>query len=391
MRLVIAKTPGIEPGIPQKKVFKLDYDPAVPVIRVGRHLSNEIVISDVSVSRHHTELTVQPEGLLVKDLGSSNGTYINNQRLVPHTPGLARPGDSLQIGNVLTYLYGDFQADPSSAILPPAEITSPRLAPDMGKVPVRSSPLSASQPQYPIYSQLPVSTYSAPPTQNTGSHPAKAEILIPEKPPIKKSGLRWFLTGLLLGCLLLGLVIIGLVILLLNSGSPNPSLSPVKPIPLPPAIFASPANSETTLGITLARPSSWKKVTEPGVEGLTFSLPDNLATNLTLEKPPGRIIKDANLSPEAALRQYLENVRANSQDFKFLIEPAPTRLLDGTEGYYSRLVFSPNGQQLKNYTINILTFNCRNSLFFASAGAEGKNYSGTTQQDLEAAIANFKC
>jgi pSer/pThr/pTyr-binding forkhead associated (FHA) protein len=40
-----------------------------------------------------------PEGLLIEDLGSTNGTYLNQQRVV--APALAVVGDRLQLGGVV--------------------------------------------------------------------------------------------------------------------------------------------------------------------------------------------------------------------------------------------------------------------------------------------------
>lgn len=46
-----------------------------PTFRVGTHASNELVVTDPTVSQHHLEITVTPGGFRIVDLGSSNGTY----------------------------------------------------------------------------------------------------------------------------------------------------------------------------------------------------------------------------------------------------------------------------------------------------------------------------
>jgi hypothetical protein len=159
---------------------------------------------------------------------------------------------------------------------------------------------------------------------------------------------------------------------------------------LPSNVFASPANSDKVLGITLAHPSSWQR--REGTNVVGFSPPGSDNTVITLEKPPGPTILDPRLSPEVALRQYIANVRANSQNFRVLQEPALTRLKDGTPAWFSRVVFTTTGAPVvTDYTVNVLTFKCGDTLYFASTGAEGKNYNGATRQDLEAAIANFQC
>ena len=48
--------------------------------RVGRDPDDGIFLDDVTVSRHHAEFVVGDNRLLVRDLGSTNGTYVNGSR-----------------------------------------------------------------------------------------------------------------------------------------------------------------------------------------------------------------------------------------------------------------------------------------------------------------------
>lgn len=49
---------------------------------IGRDTSNNIVLNDIMVSRYHAQLIVSGEGLVqIKDLGSTNGTYVNGNRI----------------------------------------------------------------------------------------------------------------------------------------------------------------------------------------------------------------------------------------------------------------------------------------------------------------------
>ena len=61
----------------------------------GRSDDVAIFLGDVTVSRRHARFTVDDGGLKVEDLGSTNGTYINMQRL--DTAQLS-PGDEVIIG-----------------------------------------------------------------------------------------------------------------------------------------------------------------------------------------------------------------------------------------------------------------------------------------------------
>lgn len=71
-------------------------------IRIGRASDNDIVMPDVEqgdkmVSRHHAEISFRDGQYWVEDLDSKNGTYINDERLVPKQPRVLTPQDSVII------------------------------------------------------------------------------------------------------------------------------------------------------------------------------------------------------------------------------------------------------------------------------------------------------
>jgi pSer/pThr/pTyr-binding forkhead associated (FHA) protein len=65
------------------------------VTRLGRHPDSEISLDDITVSRRHAEIERTPEGHVVSDAGSLNGTYVNQERI---DKMVLRHGDELQIG-----------------------------------------------------------------------------------------------------------------------------------------------------------------------------------------------------------------------------------------------------------------------------------------------------
>jgi ABC-type multidrug transport system ATPase subunit len=65
-------------------------------IRIGRDSDNDVVLSDLQVSRHHTEVRRTGDTYQVVDLGSRNGTYLNG-RLVQR-PTVVHAGDVISIG-----------------------------------------------------------------------------------------------------------------------------------------------------------------------------------------------------------------------------------------------------------------------------------------------------
>jgi adenylate cyclase len=68
---------------------------------VGRGVNTDIAIYDPTISRRHAELTVGADGVQVRDLGSSNGTCINGNRI---NAGRLHPNDSITFGKVLFQL-----------------------------------------------------------------------------------------------------------------------------------------------------------------------------------------------------------------------------------------------------------------------------------------------
>jgi putative nucleotidyltransferase with HDIG domain len=72
---------------------------AAEVLRAGRLASLEIVLDDTSVSRRHAEVRGTDQGWHVRDLGSTNGTFVNGVRLGNSERAL-KPRDVIQFGKV---------------------------------------------------------------------------------------------------------------------------------------------------------------------------------------------------------------------------------------------------------------------------------------------------
>jgi hypothetical protein len=69
---------------------------AATVTRLGRHPDSEISLDDITVSRRHAEVARTPQGYMVRDAGSLNGTYVNGERI--DEPVVLQQGDELQVG-----------------------------------------------------------------------------------------------------------------------------------------------------------------------------------------------------------------------------------------------------------------------------------------------------
>src|SRR6202022_429959 len=69
------------------------------ILRAGRLATLEIVLDDSSVSRRHAEVRATDKGWRVRDLGSTNGTYLNGTRLGPGEWPL-KIHDLVRFGNI---------------------------------------------------------------------------------------------------------------------------------------------------------------------------------------------------------------------------------------------------------------------------------------------------
>jgi pSer/pThr/pTyr-binding forkhead associated (FHA) protein len=79
--------------------FQSDVLGEIPIARlplsIGRAPDNDVRIDEPSVSDHHARLFLEGEKLVIEDLGSMNGTNVNDQRVTRST---LRDGDNIQIG-----------------------------------------------------------------------------------------------------------------------------------------------------------------------------------------------------------------------------------------------------------------------------------------------------
>lgn len=80
-------------------------------VTIGRGLGNFIQISDENASRVHAQFNASPVGVKIKDMGSSNGTLLNGEKLEPEQPRRLQEGDEIAIGDAI-FVYrqkGNFQ------------------------------------------------------------------------------------------------------------------------------------------------------------------------------------------------------------------------------------------------------------------------------------------
>ena len=75
-------------------------------IKIGRDSSNDVIINEPRVSRNHAIITDLGDGTFeIKDLGSTNGTFVNGERV---NQKVIRPGDKVEVSNCIANWYDAF-------------------------------------------------------------------------------------------------------------------------------------------------------------------------------------------------------------------------------------------------------------------------------------------
>lgn len=87
------------------------------IATLGREAGNDFVIEHPSVSSQHCEFTIMDAGVTVKDLGSSNGTFIDGQ---PVNESVLLPGQTLQVGEIRLQLAANVTPASRPATTPTA-------------------------------------------------------------------------------------------------------------------------------------------------------------------------------------------------------------------------------------------------------------------------------
>lgn len=128
-------------------------------VLLGRDLVNDIAISDPEVSRRHARFLMQEDNVIIEDLGSTNGTFLNGQRI--STPQQLRAGDVITLGEKIVVVFEKSSYDPDATVVstgmdhtvqPPApEPEPPARQPSYGVIPPQQP-----TPQQPHAYQPPV-------------------------------------------------------------------------------------------------------------------------------------------------------------------------------------------------------------------------------------------
>ncbi len=111
---------------------------------LGRDLANDIVINDAEVSRRHARLILREGSMYAEDLGSTNGTFLNGERISGAQE--LRPGDVITLGDSIVLAFEKISYDPDVTPVPGEREDA---------VPVQQPPYEKPAPEPEVYQPVP--------------------------------------------------------------------------------------------------------------------------------------------------------------------------------------------------------------------------------------------
>jgi len=219
-------------------------------VTLGRLSSNQVMVNDPKASSRHATLHQEGQSYSITDLGSTNGTFVNEQKLSPNAPYTLNPGDRIRIGDTtFTYevtgapsipqtVYGNAGQgyDPTVAAASPYA-NNPGYLPTEAASPYGqydASPPPAYQPP-PDYQVPPAQpAYQAPPAPyspyGASAQPAYGApapgFVTPGAPSGKRSNRTlWIILGIVGGVVVLGIIAcVAIFAVVANSSTPTKTL-----------------------------------------------------------------------------------------------------------------------------------------------------------------------
>jgi hypothetical protein len=117
---------------------------SMDLLRIGREPGNDLPLPDRRVSNRHAELRMLPEGPVLTDVGSTNGTWLQGERMLPQQPALLAHGAVFEIGPYTFTYYAPLpRAVPVEPPAEPAPVEEVFVAAEPPPVPEPAAPARA--------------------------------------------------------------------------------------------------------------------------------------------------------------------------------------------------------------------------------------------------------
>jgi len=163
-------------------------------ISIGREAGSDVFVNDVEVSRQHARLTDQAGNYILEDLGSTNGSFVNGQRVVGSR--ILRPGDTILLGENVSLTFEAVPFDPNATQVSLSSTLSEEQQ-------------SESESAIPQEDQVPPPPPPAQPAYAGRVPDSPVELLIPEESSPRRTWL-WAGCGcaVVLACALVGIAFV---------------------------------------------------------------------------------------------------------------------------------------------------------------------------------------
>jgi len=220
----------VRTGPHEGMVFELDKETMI----LGRDETNDIVLPDAEVSRKHSRLTYSPQGYVLEDLGSTNGTFVNAERL--SGPHLLIPGDQIGLSQKLVISIELAEVDASATLVVKPLVETPAAKVEESSADIKAFVAkigdSAAEVEAPVAQveapvakvEAPAAKVEAPSAEDVAAKREEFEVVKEAAPERKKRINRWVIAGI--GCAAL-IIVFGGIFWFLDSRYPEILYAPL--------------------------------------------------------------------------------------------------------------------------------------------------------------------